>query len=225
MAAGLSKPILPYLSPEIEERFWEKVTRAGPDDCWPWLASLNHHGYGRFKIASYTSRHANRVAWVIAHRVEPAPELVIRHSCDNPRCCNPAHLLLGTHADNAADKMQRGRWRGGDMAGTRNPRCLLTMDQLAEIVRLLPTMPNTYIARRFPVGHSIISKIRTGNAWQREAAQFGWAPAQAYLERITAPRSPHANANPAASRSAADRTSSTAAGTGHWAPRHPPARC
>lgn len=185
MANPTPRPILPYLEadPTIEARFWEKVKRGAPDQCWDWQASTAIKSYGRFKIASHESRHANRVAWTIANDREPG-DLLIRHTCDRPACCNPAHLEVGTHADNCNDKMQRGRWRGGDQTGAKNGHAMLTVEQVGLIVtRIRSGWNNMAIARDLPVGHSLVSRIRTGRSWQREAAQFGWQPAIAYLER------------------------------------------
>lgn len=86
-------------------RFWAKITVAGPDDCWLWTASTNGKGYGVH--AGNTWRHyAHRYAFWLAYGRWPN---VCRHSCDVRGCCNPAHLLDGTTADNARDMVARGR--------------------------------------------------------------------------------------------------------------------
>lgn len=112
MADSPHRDIYAYLnSPKgaaIEARFWCMVYRGPPEACWDWQASRAPSGYGRFKIASFEARHSNRVAWAIANRAEPG-DLIIRHTCDRPQCCNPAHLLIGTPLDNARDKVERGR--------------------------------------------------------------------------------------------------------------------
>lgn len=163
-------------------RFLEHVERGAQNDCWPWRRSTNH-GYGRFKIASHKTVPAHRAAWALANDRDPGA-LSVRHRCDNPTCCNPAHLEIGTHADNMADKVARGRCRTGDQAGTSNPRALITDEQLAEIVeRLKDGEPNTSIARDYPIGHSMVSKIRTGVMWQEQAAALGWQPAIDRLSR------------------------------------------
>ena len=101
-------PIWQHLSrdPTIEERFWSLVEQRGPDECWDWKGA-SRDDYGRFKIAG-ESRQSNRVAWAIANRRDPG-YLLVRHTCDRPQCCNPAHLLLGTVKDNSDDKISRGR--------------------------------------------------------------------------------------------------------------------
>ncbi len=97
-----------YTTKDIE-RFYEKVSKTPTErGCLEWLAFRNAGGYGMFRVGGRTV-FAHRVAWEIVNGPIPAG-LVIRHFvCDNPRCCNVAHLLLGTHADNTQDMMSKGR--------------------------------------------------------------------------------------------------------------------
>lgn len=82
------------------------------DGCWGWSASKSIYGYGWIRHGSKTML-AHRAAYEVANGQIP-DGMVVRHACDNPECTNPAHLLLGTHADNVADKMARGRQYRGD---------------------------------------------------------------------------------------------------------------
>lgn len=164
----------PEAGPRADD-FWSRVATRSPDACWLWTGGSEKGGYGRLKLGRVTVR-AHRVAWALANGRDPA-EFMVRHRCDNPPCCNPAHLELGTHADNMRDKTQRGRTRTGDQRGERNGHARLTTDQVGAIVAALRQgEPNRSIARRFPVGDDLISRIRTGRSWQIEAAQFGWVP-------------------------------------------------
>lgn len=149
----------------IAARFWAKVDRRGPDDCWPWLASLFTTGYGRFKIWSYQNVPANRVAWLLTKREDPG-EMLVCHRCDNRPCCNPGHLFLGTVADNSADMVAKGRWRGGDHRGARNPGAMLDDERVRAIWSLiLAGKTNVAIAEQFGVHHATISAIRRGKTW------------------------------------------------------------
>lgn len=171
-----TSPIWCYLACNsgLVARFWSHVDQRGPDDCWDWRGSTRED-YGRFKIAGH-NRQSNRVAWAAANRRDPG-DLLVRHTCDRPQCCNPAHLLLGTVKDNSDDKIARGRHRSGRQDGEHNGAALLTNEQIGEIVQCFRDgLNNQQIARRFPVSDSVVSRIRTGRSWRAQSAAFGWQP-------------------------------------------------
>jgi hypothetical protein len=104
-------PVRPYRGLRqrgtLAERFWAKVDQRGPDECWPWLASTNQQGYGQINIDGRPHL-SSRVALELTQG-PLAPGLSACHHCDNPPCCNPAHLYAGTKADNMNDYLERGR--------------------------------------------------------------------------------------------------------------------
>lgn len=109
----------------IAQRFWTKVDKRGPDDCWLWTGSEHGKGYGGF---SYKGRSvpAQRISWLLEHGDEPPPHLFVCHKCDVPKCVNPAHLFLGTHDDNMKDMAQKNLARSNAIwasiaRGTCNP--------------------------------------------------------------------------------------------------------
>ena len=123
-----------------EERFWSRVEQRGPNECWPWTHGRVSFGYGSFKAAGkFWSAH--RFSWSIKNGPIPTGKWVL-HSCDNPPCCNPAHLFLGTRQDNIDDMMKKGRDRkvSGDewasvhdsqsVRGESNGRARLTADDV-----------------------------------------------------------------------------------------------
>jgi len=90
------------------DRFWSKVDRSQPHGCWEWTASRFSDGYGQFSFDG-DNYPAHRIAWALGNAACLLPGWVIRHGCDNPPCCNPAHLQPGTIAENHDDMLLRGR--------------------------------------------------------------------------------------------------------------------
>jgi len=111
-------------------RFWGKVDIRGPGECWNWQARRNKQGYGHFYVrigGKPKTARAHRFAYQLVNGPIPDGMLVLHH-CDNPSCCNPTHLFLGTHADNVADMWSKNRGPSGDKNGRRtcpesNARC------------------------------------------------------------------------------------------------------
>lgn len=137
-------------------RFWQHIAIGDASDCWPWTGPQRPRGYGSVRWSTTEQLSAHRVAWELAHG-EPIPDgLVIRHSCDNPPCCNPSHLELGTVADNVHDALERGgRSRG-----------LTSTDVDAIRARLAQGHRLRAIATDFHVSNTAIWKIAHGKTWK-----------------------------------------------------------
>jgi hypothetical protein len=127
---------LPAIRPTLEQRFWSKVLKT--DTCWLWIAAKWPNGYGHFAIRPVHSL-AHRVAWELTYG--PIPDgLLVLHDCpggDNKACVNPAHLWLGTHADNYHDGLQKGQYPPEKLLrGKANHMTKLSETQRAELLYL-----------------------------------------------------------------------------------------
>lgn len=145
-----------------EERFWAKVNIGGPEDCWDWMGTKSkrsNQGYlmrnGKFYISS-------RMAWELTNGPIPKGEgyhgICVCHKCDNPKCCNPNHLFLGTHLDNMKDKVKKNRQ---SHVGGRQP-FKLTQNDLRGILALKGIFTQRKVASFFSVSHVTIHKIWQG---------------------------------------------------------------
>jgi hypothetical protein len=143
--------------------FWRRAERRG--DCLIWTGPINSTGYGRYWVGSdYFLAH--RIAYMLGHGKDPAGFMVC-HTCDNPRCIEPRHLFAGTGVENTADMKRKGRAQTKPRPGSTNPRAKITEMDVINIKRMIAAgVSNTQIAQSFPVGHALISRIRTGRSWQ-----------------------------------------------------------
>lgn len=146
---------------DVSERFWSKVDVQGPDDCWEWQAHRDRKGYGKFQMSN--SRPAHRVAWELANGAIQN-DLFVCHRCDNPSCCNPAHLFLGTNDDNLKDAVRKGR----TSRGVNRPNSKLTPEIVIEARRRYQAGEfSNNLATEFGVDeHTMYSAIIGKKSWQ-----------------------------------------------------------
>ncbi len=150
------------MNDQIVRRFWSRVQRGTPSECWPWHGHRNPKGYGLFWDGERTTV-AHRFAYRLQHGSYPA-ELVC-HRCDNPPCCNPAHLFAGTDSDNQRDCVAKGR--RAHIFGENNNRVILTLRQVVEIrERYAAGEYAVELAREFTVSQATISAICGGRNWK-----------------------------------------------------------
>ncbi len=193
---------LSYIKPSIKgispcRRFWGKVSvTGGVDACWPWKSYTDKDGYGNFGWrvdGKYRQIRSNRMAWMLTKGAIP-DGMHICHKCDNPRCCNPRHLFVGTPLQNRQDCVKKDRHSRGDRhpfridpsraprgdrngsrvkperlkRGEENSNAALSSDDVRLIRRLYKTTcPNqSELARLFNVKHACIWNIVNRRTWK-----------------------------------------------------------
>jgi hypothetical protein len=142
--------------------FWGHLRVAGPDECWPCITRyMSGYGKIKFECVNYVG---HRVSWMF--HVGPIPSfLFVLHKCDNPPCCNPAHLFLGTKGDNWRDCLSKGR--ANNPVGERSHLSRLKAYQVLEIREMRKagiSVPS--LAERFSCGKQNIYAILNGKSWK-----------------------------------------------------------
>lgn len=154
------------------EEFWLAVDKSGgADACWPWTGSRKETGYGR---TSWRGRGigAHRLAKVLATNDDVLTPKHALHNCDNPACCNPAHIYWGTHRQNMQDKVARGRQeRGEEIAsrkrGSKNANAKLVEAQIVEMrERFARGESVRELASAFSVRDADARRIVRGERWR-----------------------------------------------------------
>lgn len=137
--------------------FWDRLMPVPWSGCWIWMGPKYSTGYGVLWYSPIRGEPglqigAHRLAWILAKGDIPI-DLQVLHRCDEPFCCNPSHLFLGTRTDNMADKMIKGR-----AASKLTP----------EAVRDIRSSPlsSKELAAMYGVGYSAIWSVRTGRKWR-----------------------------------------------------------
>jgi hypothetical protein len=131
--------------------FWKRTRREG--ECLIWTGSTNGRGYGQFVVCRRKTM-VHRISYELTNGAVP-DGLVVRHKCDVKLCVNPDHLCIGTHLDNARDKIDRRR------AHHLNS---VTDEQVLEMRELRPTTPLAVLARLYGVTKTCVGRIATGRA-------------------------------------------------------------
>lgn len=147
-----------------EERFWRGVSRGSTTECWAYVRGPNRGRYGLFQVGGKGSPHVGAHRYSFELHYGPVPVgLVVMHSCDNPRCVNPAHLSAGTPKQNTADMIAKGRRSALAPVGERNGKSVIT----AEVARQIKASAksNADLARHFGVSPNTVRGVRTGRTW------------------------------------------------------------
>ena len=151
--------------PSPEERFWAKVVKTTENECWEWLAAKHKFGYGMFGVKNkviYTHRFSFEL-----HFGKIPDGLEILHSCDNPPCCNPKHLFLGTQRHNVIDMGNKDRRSGGSMPGEQHPQAKLTIEIARNIRKQYSQerISQRKLAKLYNVCQTTIADIVLNKSW------------------------------------------------------------
>lgn len=144
------------------QRFWSRLAKNNISGCWEWSGPLfRGTGYAMVSLARGKLARGNRVAWELTYG--PIPDgLFICHRCDNPRCCNPEHLFVGSPSDNTQDSVIKGRHAP--------PRFLSDNDAVAIFG---DPRPQKTVAAEYGVSPTLIRLIKQGKARQRALRMGG----------------------------------------------------
>lgn len=164
---------------EIQDRFWSRVDKgSAPDSCWNWTGSVSSAGYGLISgklngqvIEGRTaSLLAHRVSWIMANGPIPTGSgyhgAVVMHRCDNRRCVNPQHLVIGTQHQNLRDMGDKRRHKLPDNGGHKNPMAVLTAAQELEVANMRGS--SRAIANKYGVSKSVVLRVRNQHLTQEQ---------------------------------------------------------
>ncbi len=147
---------------ELRERFWSNVNIKSEDECWVWKLSKNKDGYGQINFNGKIVR-THRIAYILTNG-EISEGNKVLHICDNPPCCNPKHLRVGTQKDNIDDRVNKKRTANGE----RNSNAKLIKDNVIEI-RLMHAsgkFTQQEIADSFGIIQQHVSQIVNNKLWK-----------------------------------------------------------
>jgi hypothetical protein len=152
-----TKPI-PELTDRQLKNFWAKVNKRGPDECWEWTAGADKNGYGVFSAKPLGKYRVTRIMHYLHTGGQPGDMLML-HTCDNPSCCNPRHLFLGTARDNKHDCMAKERHQRGES----HNKAVLT-EEIVLAIRASDELTRD-LAAKYSVAVSTINRARAGSMW------------------------------------------------------------
>lgn len=148
----------------LKDRFWSYVEKKSEHECWEWNGCIGKNGYGRTHENGRPDLRAHRVSYEITKGDIPNG-LIVMHTCDNRKCVNPDHLVLGTHKENMHDMISKGRDVHNGLKGEHHSRAKLTENQVLDI-RANNTSKCSDLAVLYCVSSATISAIRNRRIWR-----------------------------------------------------------
>lgn len=139
-------------------KFWSKVDKTAA--CWLWTANTDRDGYGNITVNKKQYK-AHRFSLLI-HGVNVPKGSIVMHTCDNPRCVNPEHLIVNTQQANILDRDNKNR----QAVGEANGASVLTASSVLEIRQLYPMVPMRKLAKQYAVSDGTIRSIVRRWTWR-----------------------------------------------------------
>lgn len=171
---GLSnRPLEDSLMPNFDDktlaRFWSKVDRKGPDECWLWTGQIGTNGYGKFTMKMPDNKSPHRSSHQVSYEIECGDRngLYVLHKCDVPACVNPKHLWLGTQKQNLQDMFNKQRHAIIIIRGEAQKNSKLTVT-LVKSLRSLRIAGMTYkkLSEKFSISPSLARKVCVREIWK-----------------------------------------------------------
>lgn len=151
-------------SKPVYERLLAKTDIRSENECWEWRGWCHPFGHGQIGRGSRAEglAYTHVVSWEHANQMRVPDGMIVRHTCDNPKCVNPKHLIIGTKKDNTQDMIARRRHRFGDAHSTK----LKEIDVAAILERLRNGETQQSVADTYGVARSLIGLIKNGKRWK-----------------------------------------------------------
>jgi len=146
---------------DLKARILTRV-KFNENSCWEWQLGRVKFGYGKIKLSNPRRDYpVHRVTYML-WKTDPKKMLVL-HKCDNPPCCNPNHLFLGTYDTNNKDRAKKGRSR--DQYGEKNNMSKLTSSEVLEILQMKGKVKSNELSIKFNVNRRHIERIWKKELW------------------------------------------------------------
>lgn len=164
-----------FAGPRGDEWFWKKMAWCShgwycAKCCMPWKGCKSGIGYGvtrRVLKSGRSERYTHRIAWIIKNEMEIPQGSEVAHTCDNPPCCNPSHLVLMSHVENIQDSVNKGRRLPSQVRGEDIGTAKLTSEEVEHVWRLWKAgASQKYIAAYMNVRQPTISNILNRKTWR-----------------------------------------------------------
>jgi hypothetical protein len=158
--------------PTDHNSFWRQVEILSEDECWLWTGCVGKEGMGYGRSCSRIRKRPTNAHIVAFEEVKGPVQkgLIVRHTCDTPTCCNPNHLILGTHQDNYDDMVLRNRIKsvGHEQRGVANNNVKYTEANVVDALILrkeFPTMTVVEISRISGLSYHMTARVLSGKSW------------------------------------------------------------